>query len=67
MYSTASGVYLNSALNLDFGGGGRGESERFPAAACVAFQVLSCVVEILGQMEEAFCQMSYNQNVKLKN
>lgn len=64
--SAAPGVYLNTALNLDFGGGGREKSERFPAAACVTFQVPSCIIEILGQMAEAFCQMSCNLNVKLK-
>lgn len=67
MYSAAPGVYLNSALNLDFRGGGREKSERFAAAACVTLQVPSCITEILGQMEEAFCQMSCNLDVKLKN
>lgn len=67
MYSAVPGVYLNSALNLYVGGGGREQSEGFPAAAWVILQVPSRGVEIVGQMEEVFCQRSCNLNVKLKN
>lgn len=55
MYSAAPGVYLSSTLNLDLGIEGREKPERFPVAVHVTLQVPSCTIEILGQMEEAFC------------
>lgn len=55
MYIAAPGVGLNSALNLDLVVKGGEKPEMFPAMAHVTLHVLSCIIEILGQMEEAFC------------